>query len=74
VMTALSLMPKISRTLRVQRLRSCDERHAASCAEKLEGTAIVGWAKALSRRAHHILALNEDGGHAFALPTLRERA
>src|SRR6187402_1105978 len=36
VMTALSLMPLMSRTLIIQRWRSCDARHVASCAEKLE--------------------------------------
>src|SRR5207244_9045972 len=44
---------------------------AAVCGEG--GVRIVGWAKALLRRAHLRLR-TRNGGHADALPTLRLRA
>src|SRR3954469_17492166 len=63
----------MSRTLIIQRLRSCNGRHAASCAEKLEnGSRRVG--KGALAPCPPCLSVDRRWWARFALPTLQEQS
>src|SRR3954454_24079046 len=64
----------MSRTLIIQRLRSCDGRHAASCAEKLEWARCRRVGKGALAPCPPCLSVDRRWWARFALPTLQEQS